>query len=247
MNASNDRTGFTLIELVLVIVILGIIASVALRSMQPAMESAREQATQQEMRSLAYAIAGNPSLISDGVRTDFGYVGDIGALPPDLNALAANPGGYSTWKGPYISANFAEDPNGYKKDAWGADYAYSGGITISSAGGGSAITEQIAGSVSELTSNSVSGNIFDGLGISPGDSAVRVSITIIYPNGIGDMTSSSVAPNAAGLFAFNGIIPIGNHLIRAVYSPANDTSASYVSVTPGSDNYCEMRFSESLW
>lgn len=247
MRPVDKIRGFTLIELVLVIVILGIIASVALRSMQPAMERAREEATMQEMRALGYAIAGNPNLISDGIRTDFGYVGDVGGLPPDLDALAINPGAYSTWKGPYIVSDFVENPDGYKKDAWGDNYGYTGGVSISSNGGGTAITEQIAGSASELTSNTVSGYIFDGLGSSPGDSSARITITIIHPDGAGSTISRSVTPGADGLFTFTNVVPIGNHLIKGVYTVSGDTTAAYVSVPPGSNVCCELRFSGALW
>ena len=55
---------------------------------------------------LAHAVAGDPDLVAGGTRSDFGYVGDIGALPSDWDDLVTNPG-YSTWNGPYVQDEFA--------------------------------------------------------------------------------------------------------------------------------------------
>ncbi len=238
---------FTLIELVLIIVIMGIIATIALRSMQPAVEQSRFEATTQEMGLLAQAIIGDRNQVQDGIRADFGYVGDVGAVPPNLDALVTNPGGYATWNGPYIQSGFIEDADDYKKDAWGDSYTYTGGVIISSNGGGSPITKQFAQNVSDLTSNTVTGNVYDGLGYPPGDSASNVTVTIYYPDGSGNTTSSSTNPSFAGVFSFSSSIPIGNYLIRAVYSASNDTTSRYISFTPGSDAYCELRFAGGIW
>jgi type II secretory pathway pseudopilin PulG len=245
-NFRNDKA-FTLIELVLIIVIIGIVATVAMRSIQPSVDQSRVDATMNEMEILAKAIIGDKDLVSDGVRSDFGYVGDIGSLPPNLGALVSNPGGYGTWNGPYVLNNFVENPNDFKEDAWGNPYTYTGGVVIISSGNGSPITKQFAGSVNDLTSNTVNGNILDGLGIAPGDSASAVDIIIYYPDGAGGFASNSVNPSAAGQFSFSGIIPIGNHLIRAVYSAVDDTTSRYITVLPGSAGFCELRFSRSYW
>ena len=110
----ND--GYTLIEMVLVIVIIGILASVAVQSLNKTENNRRLDETMAEMEEIARAIAGDERLISDGVRTDFGYVGDIGSLPSNLDDLAVNPGGYATWKGPYIRNNVNENSEEYKRD-----------------------------------------------------------------------------------------------------------------------------------
>ena len=112
----KNQNGFTLIELVLIIVLLSVIASVAMRNMTSTINTAQYENTKKELDQLAYAIVGNPHTYTNGARTDFGYVGDVGALPPNLDALYQNPGGFSSWNGPYITNGTAN--NDYKKDAW---------------------------------------------------------------------------------------------------------------------------------
>jgi type II secretory pathway pseudopilin PulG len=236
----NLQSGFTLIEIVLIILIIGIIGTIALRSLQPSMEQAKETATLREMDQLTAAIIGDPARVKDGIRTDFGYVGDIGSLPPDLDALFQNPGGYSTWTGPYIG-------DSYETDAWGDTYVYTGGVSFSSPGGGSPITKQFAGAVAELTSNTIAGTICDGLGAAPGDDSADVTVTAFYPDGAGSTTSQSSTPNSSGGFEFANSIPIGNHLIRAINSVGNETTQTYISVIPAGKSYCELRFSGSYW
>jgi prepilin-type N-terminal cleavage/methylation domain-containing protein len=101
------QKGFTLIEIILLIVIMGIMFTVAMKSMQPSIERARETATLEEMDLVAEAIIGNDNLIEDGIRSDYGYVGDIGSLPSTLDDLITRPAGYLTWNGPYLSAGFS--------------------------------------------------------------------------------------------------------------------------------------------
>ena len=99
------------------------------------METARIEATKTQLDAIARAILGNPLIYSNGTRSDFGYVGDIGSLPPDLDALAFNPG-YSTWNGPYIKGAF--ESGDYQKDGWNTVILYSDTL-LRSTGSGSNI------------------------------------------------------------------------------------------------------------
>lgn len=242
-----SKRGYTLIEMILVIVIIGILGSIAARSLNNTSNNQRFDQTIEEMRLIVRSIAGDERLISDGIRTDFGYVGDIGALPPNLDALVTNPGGYATWSGPYIHSGFVEDAAAYKTDAWNELYAYSGGVTIASNGGGSPITKQIANSPAELLARTVTGFVRDINGAPPGDSASNVAITLYYPDGAGSMTSSSTVPSRAGEFSFANMIPIGLQKIWAVVSGVADTASKYVIVNPGTVTLTELRFTSSLW
>jgi hypothetical protein len=234
-------------ELVIVIVVMGIIATVALRSMDAPIANARFESTMAEMDQLAAAIVGNPALISNGVRADFGYVGDNGALPPNLDALHTNPG-LGTWRGPYIAGAFNEAADDFKRDAWGANYDFSGGVTIHSTGGNpDTLTRRLASSSADLLDNSVVVYITDAAGNPPGDSASRVAITLSYPDGSGITRDSTLHCNASGRATFLSTVPIGNRSVEAVYASTNDTVAAVVSVLPGSTSYLTLRFPGALW
>ena len=245
MSLIEHRKGFTLIEMVLVMVILGILATVAMKSLKSFTDQSRFDITTEEMERLARAIIGDERLVSAGVRTDFGYVGDVGALPSNLDALVTNPGGYSTWNGPYIRSDFSENTEDYKRDAWNEPYTYNGGVIITSNGGGNTITKQFASSVNDLTSNTIKGIVRDSDLSPPGDSASSITVTVQYPNGTGSLTISSTSPSASGEFSFSNSIPIGLHRLQANIDA--DTISKYVAVYPGKTIYTELRFAGDLW
>jgi prepilin-type N-terminal cleavage/methylation domain-containing protein len=250
LSRPRTKTGYSLVELILVIIIIGIITSVAVRSLRTTHDTARVEQTKKELDQLAWAIAGNPVFISGGTRTDFGYVGDVGAMPPNLDALVSNPG-YATWDGPYIRDDFYLSGDSseveFKFDAWGTAYTYSGGTTISSTGGSSTITREIAGSLDDLLRNTVSAVIVD-LDNTPPGSTYRDSVRILfsYPNGGGSITTKTEYPGSDGFVRFDSI-PIGNHQMQVVYIPSGDTLTRIVSIEPGQDSYTTVSLPEDLW
>jgi prepilin-type N-terminal cleavage/methylation domain-containing protein len=243
----RDRFGFTLIEVILVIVIIGILATVALRSGSAVFQTARVEQTKQELDALAQAMVGNPELHNIGSRSDFGYVGDIGALPPDLDALISNPGGFSTWNGPYIANRFSQLADDFKKDAWGVTYVYNGGVMFMSTGSGNNVVRRVAASADDLLLNGLSGTVIDLNGTPPGSvysDSLLVRLTI--PDAAGGTVSKTVAPDAGGYFAFDSI-PIGNHDLEVIYQPNADTLRRFVSVVPKSAPYSLYKLATDVW
>jgi type II secretory pathway pseudopilin PulG len=238
-----------LIELVLAVIIIGIVASIALHSLKGSANVAKVQKTKQILERVAFAIAGNPSLESGGGRTDYGYVGDVGSLPPNLDALVQNPGGYTTWHGPYIRDEFTSGgtSTNYKFDAWGNSLVFGPGTTVGSTGGGSPLTRSLADSVGALLRNRVITVVTDNAKGVPGttyDDSVQVLLSV--PNGAGSLTTKSRHPSASGYVQFDSI-PVGLHDLRVIYLPTYDTTYRKIRVDPGQDTYTEITLSSRLW
>lgn len=236
--------------MVVVIIILAVITTVAMRSLQSTSDIARLEQTRAELDQLAHAIAGNPALVSGGVRTDFGYVGDVGSMPPSLSALVTNPG-LATWDGPYIHDDFylsvSAAESEFRIDAWGQPYQYSGGVSITSTGSGQNLTRRAANNTDDLLYNSVTIIITD-LNHTPPGTIYRdsVQIEISYPNGLGAITTAVINPGADG-FAQLDSLPVGIHPMIVVYVPDADTLTRRIAVIPGQSCHIETQLYEDLW
>jgi len=242
----RDVRGFGLIELTILIVVVGVLAAVAMQSASVGIDDSRQIATQREMKRIADAIVGDPNLMSAGTRADFGYVGDIGAFPSSLNDLITNPGGYSTWDGPYVRPGIDELNSGITTDEWGSAYVYSGGVTISSTGGGNSINWSFGSNTSDFLLNSISGSVADSAGEPPGvDWADSVAIEIEIPNGLGGRVTKSYSVAAIGSFTIDSV-PIGIHPVRAVFLPTLDSLNRFVTVIPRHKDGLVFRFARDF-
>lgn len=96
------KTGFTLVELLIVMVILGLLASIVAPRMFSKVDSARQGTAKAQMQVIATAL--------DSYRLDIGY------YPQDLNELLNSD--KTMWDGPYFPQKIPLDP-------WGNAYFYS--------------------------------------------------------------------------------------------------------------------------
>ena len=102
-----NQRGFTLLELVVVIAVIGILSAAVAPAVIQRVLDQRIESTRTEARTLYEAAVGAPS------ENRFGFLGDIGRLPASLQELVA-PGSlpsFSTnttrgigmgWRGPYV-------------------------------------------------------------------------------------------------------------------------------------------------
>lgn len=112
MNGTHrtSQAGFTLLEILLVVVIIGMLVSVAVVRLGGQSQRAKIVATQRQIDSYKTAL---------GI-----YELDNGFYPSTeqgLQALVSRPGGSpapSNWKGPYL------DPPVLRDDPWGSKYVY---------------------------------------------------------------------------------------------------------------------------
>lgn len=103
----NKYSGFTLMELLVVMVILGMLAALVGPALFSNISKGQVSAAQTQMDSLATAL--------DNYRLD------IGGYPRTLEGLVENDTGREIWGGPYIRDDVVP------KDPWGNDYVYTPG------------------------------------------------------------------------------------------------------------------------
>jgi general secretion pathway protein G len=93
------QRGFTLMEIMIVIVLIGLIATFVGNRILGASDQAKHKLAQSQVDTMASKIEN--------------YQQDVGSLPPDLEALVKAPGNSAGWLGPYAKEQELKDPWGH--------------------------------------------------------------------------------------------------------------------------------------
>jgi len=229
----RSSAGFTLIDILVAIIVLSVVSTLAFQTIQPSIDESRRLEAESEMAQIARGIAGDYSVGENMTGSAFGYVGDVGSLPTSLANLVSNPGGYSTWDGPYIRDDFTEDAGGRLVDPWGTAYVYSAGVSITSTGSGANIVHRLAGNASDLLNVSFSCVVAGSNGAFPGSDSANLIATVDYPNGSSSTTRDTASVSSEGIFSFSGL-PVGIHSVRVIEFVAGDTTELFVTSLPRS-------------
>lgn len=222
----NSR-GFTLIEILLAISLIGILSAVGISLISGNVDESRYDSTVNEMREIRKALVGDSETLQGGSRSSFGYAGDMGGVPnatQGLNALLAQPAGTTAWtmsssarfahgwNGPYLSTGLTGE--NAVQDAWGRSYSYSPGppTVITSFGadgvaGGTGFNQDI---VINIPANQRLATVYGFISTAGAPFSGAAQVEINYPNGSGALTSTmvNVANGTQGAFQFNNI-PMG--------------------------------------
>ena len=99
----RGAAGFTLVELLLVLVILAIIAGLVLPGIIGRAESAKAKAAVSQITRLSMSVEN--------------FYLDTGETPDSLDDLVREPSGVTGWNGPYVKESLLKDP-------WGKEYAF---------------------------------------------------------------------------------------------------------------------------
>ena len=99
----KNTRGFTLVELLLVLVILALIGGLVLPNIIGKAEGAKVKAAGSQISRLAMAVES--------------FYLDTGTTPDNLDDLVNESGGVEGWNGPYVKPSSLKDP-------WGREYVY---------------------------------------------------------------------------------------------------------------------------
>jgi general secretion pathway protein G len=99
----QSARGFTLVELLLVLVILALIGGLVLPGIIGKAEGAKVKAAASQISRLSMAVES--------------YYLDTGSTPDNLELLVEESGGVGGWNGPYVKTSSLKDP-------WGREYVY---------------------------------------------------------------------------------------------------------------------------
>jgi len=248
--------GFTLMELVVVIALIGILTSIGVNIVLRTLEAQKADAALLEMEAIKKAITGDASVIINGRRSEFGYHGDIGLMPLTLQNLLTkgsqpsltNNSKYGItfgWGGPYLTKGFEDDPNTAFVDSWGNNYIYSNTKTVN------ASADTIVGKITSLGADGVSGGtgfdadidleilqrevvstVYGSAYTIDGNPMVSGKVYVWKPAGTATLSADSVITGLQGTFSFSGI-PKGTRALSFRPAGGIETNIKSILVSEG--------------
>lgn len=230
----NNRKGFTLVEVIVILAVIAILAAIAVPVALKIFEKTAEDATRDEMANLKKAMVGDPQKLQSSFRSDFGFLGDIGCLPTVLDRLltaGSLPTPYTFdstkqagagWKGPYITgAAQGDELAEFTKDQLGNAYTYSasGGCPLTAtltSNGANGIFESMSGDditisiASTETTATVRGTVKNTSGVG------LASVPVEFYSAVGGtLTTTAGNTDGNGNYSFSSV-PFGPRAVRAV-------------------------------
>jgi prepilin-type N-terminal cleavage/methylation domain-containing protein len=126
MNTSSlpQTRGFTLLEMTVVLLLMTLLASVAIRETNGLSFQVRYEQTRERLERIREAILGNPRQIINGQQAVSGFVADMGRLPNSLRELIED---YDC-DGPSVDGNGDTNFNN-DKCPWSPDSIYNSGLS----------------------------------------------------------------------------------------------------------------------
>ena len=123
-----QEKGFTLVELVILLILVSILAAIAAPRFLDLINPSKENVTKHRLEELRKAIVGNPDVVAGGTYSARGFRGDVCSFPSVLADLVLQ-GAYPAWNkytrkgwnGPYVDSSGGQ----YLLDAWGNGFTYS--------------------------------------------------------------------------------------------------------------------------
>ena len=247
----NNRKGFTLVEVIVILVVLSILAAMAVPVALRIFERTAEDTTREEMDNIKKALLGNPQKLQTSFRNDFGYLGDIGCLPSTAGGgldrlltqgsllawtFDSTKQAGAGWKGPYITGTPGED---FKKDQLGNDYVYTPvagacPLTATLASNGPDGLPSTADDITtNIVANDTTATIRGTVKNTSGTGLAAVPVELYYPSNGTLTTSTPATTDANGNYSFSSV-PFGARAVKP--NPNLVLVAGSVQVQGGNNN-----------
>ena len=132
---TRAHRGFSLVEAVVTLGVIAIISVGLVSLAASAMTALLDATTTEVLTDMQRGVRGNPVVVAGGARTAFGYVGDMGNVPANLEDLwikGSQPtfsfdtalGTGAGWQGPYLETDAVEFVGDLGRDGWGEGFFY---------------------------------------------------------------------------------------------------------------------------